>query len=173
MSVRIRRVPPEGMAALLPGLVGLLQDAVAAGASVGFMPPLSGGEALAYWNDVQRGMEAGARILLVAERGVDLIGSVQLVLETRANGLHRAEVAKLMVHTGSRRGGVGRALMEEVERQARAAGRSTLVLDTREGDPAERLYRRLGYQVAGHIPRYALNADGTPHTTVIMYRILD
>jgi ribosomal protein S18 acetylase RimI-like enzyme len=172
MSSRIRRVTSAGAVELFPALAALLQDAVGDGASIGFMPPLSSGEALAYWNEVQRAVDAGTKILLVAEQGTDLVGTVQLGLETRRNGLHRAEIAKLMVHTGSRRGGVGRRLMEEAERQAREAGRSTLVLDTRKGDPAERLYRKLGFRVAGHIPRYAVSADGTPHTTVIMYKIL-
>jgi acetyltransferase len=172
MSILVRSVTAAGMTELLPGLAALLQDAVDDGASIGFMPPLSAGEALAYWSDVQRSVGAGSRVLLVAEQGTDLIGTVQLSLETRRNGLHRAEVAKLMVHTRSRRAGVGRKLMGEAERQARGAGRTTLVLDTRKGDSAERLYRKLGYRVAGHIPRYALSADGTPHTTVIMYKIL-
>jgi ribosomal protein S18 acetylase RimI-like enzyme len=38
------------------------------------------------------------------------------------NQPHRADIAKLQVHRRARGRGLGRALMEEVERRARAAG---------------------------------------------------
>jgi GNAT superfamily N-acetyltransferase len=91
----------------------------------------------------------------------------------RANGRHRAEVTKLMVHRTARRQGIGRALMVAVEAEARRLGRTTLHLDTREGDPSERLYQTLGWQRAGAIPRWARSADGTLHTTVFYHRVLD
>jgi ribosomal protein S18 acetylase RimI-like enzyme len=90
----------------------------------------------------------------------------------RANGLHRAEVAKLMVHRAARRRGIARALMLALEDHARRLGRTTLVLDTRQGDPSERLYQSLGYQLAGAIPEYARSADGTLDATAIYYRLL-
>jgi len=46
------------------------------------------------------------------------------------------------------------------------------VLDTRQGDNAERLYRTLGYHEAGVIPAYAQSASGTLESTVIFYKIL-
>jgi GNAT superfamily N-acetyltransferase len=91
----------------------------------------------------------------------------------RANSLHRAVVAKLIVHRSVRRRGIGRALMTAVEAEARRLGRTTLHLDTREGDPSERLYRGLGWERAGAIPRWARSADGTLHTTIFYYRLLD
>jgi hypothetical protein len=63
--------------------------------------------------------------------------------------------------------------MLALETQARRLGRTTLVLDTRQGDPSELLYRSLGYQSAGAIPAYARSADGTLHTTALYYRLLD
>ena len=48
-----------------------------------------------------------------------------------------------------------------------------LVLDTRQGDVAERLYLKQGYIRAGSIPQYARSADGTLHTTVFFYRLLE
>jgi acetyltransferase len=156
----------------LPGLAALLQDAVASGASVGFLPPLVDQEALAYWQDVIAALAGPHRLLLVAQVEGALAGTVQLLLASTPNGRHRAEVAKMMVHTRYRRQGIGRALMLAVEAEARHAGRSTLVLDTRQGEPSEQLYLSVGYARAGAIPDYARSADGTLHTTVIMYKLL-
>jgi ribosomal protein S18 acetylase RimI-like enzyme len=158
----------------LPRLVALLQDSVDDGASVGFLPPLGEPESAEYWREVSTAVAAGSRVLLVA-RVADggLVGTVQLDLATRPNGRHRAEVAKLMVHRTARRRGLGRGLMLAIEAEAKRLGRTTLVLDTRAGDPSERLYAALGYQRAGLIPRYAASADGTLHTTAFYYRLLD
>ena len=62
--------------------------------------------------------------------------------------------------------------MRAVEEVVRECGRSLLVLDTRQGDVAERLYRALGYQEAGVIPLYARNAAGTLDSTVVFYKVL-
>jgi hypothetical protein len=62
--------------------------------------------------------------------------------------------------------------MLAAEAEARRRGRTTLHLDTRQGDPSEKLYRSLGWQLAGVIPRWAKSADGTLHTTVFYCRFL-
>jgi acetyltransferase len=109
---------------------------------------------------------------LIATRDGELAGTVQLDLASRPNGRHRAEVAKLLVHTAHHRQGVGRALMQAVETEAARALRTTLVLDTRQGDRSQSLYASLGYIRAGTILQYARSADGTLHTTVFMYKLL-
>jgi ribosomal protein S18 acetylase RimI-like enzyme len=155
-------------------LSALLMDAVDGGASIGFLPPLGEGEAAAYWHTVAAALRDGSRVLLVArppEGGV--VGSVQLDLAGRTNARHRAEVMRLMVHRRARRQGLGRALMLAIEEHARRLGRTTLVLDTRHGDPSERLYQSLGWTLAGTIPRYARSADGTLDATALYYRLLD
>lgn len=156
----------------LPQLISLLQDAVAGGASIGFLPPLSEHDARAYWDEVAAALKGRFRILLIAEEDGAVVGTVQLDMASRANGLHRAEVAKLMVHSAHRRRGIAAELMQAVENAARHAGRTTLILDTREGDPSERLYLKLGYRRAGTIPEYARSADGTLDATVFMYKLL-
>ena len=155
-------------------LVALLRDVVDGGASVGFMPPLSATEAGEYWDDVAAAVDGGSRLLWVARDASDgaIVGTVQLDLATRANGIHRAEVIKLMVHTTGRRRGIGRALMVAAQEEARRRGRQTLVLDTRQGDPSEALYRSLGWTCAGAIPQYARSANGTLHATAIYYLLL-
>lgn len=158
---------------LVDELATLLIDAVGSGASVGFLPPVGVQEARAYWDDVFVAVAGGGRILSAAFLGGELAGAVQLGLEMRANGSHRAELMKLMVHRRARGNGVGRALMLRAEELARQMGRTLLVLDTRCGDVAEQLYLKLGYVRAGVIPGYARSASGELHSTVFMYKQLD
>ncbi len=159
-------------------LVALLRNVVDDGGSVGFLPPLSAEQAGEYWEGVAAAVEGGSRLLWVARDAGSaslvgpIIGTVQLDLERRANGSHRAELNKLMVHTGGRRRGVGRALMLVAQDEARRRGRRTLVLDTRQGDPSEALYRSLGWTFAGAIPQYARSANGVLHATAIYYLLL-
>ncbi len=74
-----------------------------------------------------------------------------------------------MVHS-LHRGRGGRAMMASMEQGAKA-GRSLLVLDTRVGDAASRLYRQLGYQEAGR-SAFARSADGTLAATLFFYKQL-
>jgi ribosomal protein S18 acetylase RimI-like enzyme len=101
------------------------------------------------------------------------VGTVQLQPPESENGAHRGEVAKLLVHPEWRRQGIARALMTTLEAEARAAGKTLLVLDTREGDPSNKLYRALGYREAGRIPGWTRDATGTPSATVFWYKPLD
>jgi ribosomal protein S18 acetylase RimI-like enzyme len=150
------------------GLARLLTAVVDEGASVGFLPPLAVDEAEVYWG----ALPEPATRLLVAEEDGRIVGTVQLQLAERANGRHRAEVAKLLVVPARRRRGIGRALMDRMEEVAWGEGRTLLVLDTREGDASNALYRSLGYVEVGRIPAYARSADGRLDGTVIYYKLL-
>ncbi len=169
----IEAVHPEMEEALLPGLINLLEDTVASGASVGFLPPLSEEDAHRYWSAVFQEVSQHTCILLVAREAGRIVGSVQLALATKPNALHRAEVQKLFVLQSQRRRGTGRALMQAVEQAASECGRSLLVLDTRQGDVAEQLYRKLRYREAGVIPAYARSATGTLDSTILFYKEIE
>ena len=164
---------PEQAENAIGQLTELLMDAVDSGASVGFMPPLADAEARAYWREVIEAMRQGRRILLAAMDGELIQGSVQLDLEMRANGNHRAEAMKLFVHRRARRRGLAKALMAELEAAARRLGRTLLVMDTRKGGEAEKMCESLGYVRYGEVPRYARSGDGQLHTTVFFYRQLE
>jgi ribosomal protein S18 acetylase RimI-like enzyme len=97
---------------------------------------------------------------------------VQLALSPKQNAKHRGEVQKLMVHSQFRRRGIAKALMASLEATARQRGIHLLVLDTREGDAAERLYATLEYTRVGVIPGFALSTSGNYDPTVIFYRHL-
>jgi GNAT superfamily N-acetyltransferase len=169
--MEITRIEAAEAVGLLPQLAALLCDAVSSGASLGFLPPLSSEEAASYWQGIARVLGAGCILLVAREEGA-VVGTVQLHLADRPNAGHRAEVTKLMVQTTRRGAGIGRALMEAIEEQALAAGRTTLILDTRAGDASQWLYRSMGWVEAGTIPRYARSADGALHTSVFMYKLL-
>jgi GNAT superfamily N-acetyltransferase len=168
----IAALSPEQAEAVMGELVELLIDAVSSGASIGFIPPLQEPEAMEYWQGAIAAMRAGSRVLLVANENGRIEGSVQLALETRANGNHRAEAMKLFVHRRARRRGLARRLMREAEAAARRLRRTLLVMDTRKGGEAERLCESLGYTRYGEVPAYARSGDGTLHTTVFFYRQL-
>ncbi len=170
--MNIQRLPSVDVNLYLDELVNLLQDSVLNGASIGFLLPISHEDAVNYWREVTSALQTSYRIMLAAKAEERIVGSIQLDLASRPNGSHRAEVIKLMVHSSWRKQGIGQALLQAIEQEAQKAGRTTLVLDTREGDPSERLYLKTGYIRAGIIPEYARSTDGALHTTVFMYKLL-
>ncbi len=171
----VERLDVAGGRDALSALAALLSDAVTAGAALGFVPPLDMAEADAYWQDALVAVEKGVRVLLVARAVEDgrIVGTASLELAQKANGRHRAEVTKVIVDARARQRGIGRLLLDAVEDEARRLGRTLLVLDTRRGDIAEGMYRTHGYEVAGIIPRYASEASGALHDTVVFYREID
>jgi hypothetical protein len=76
----------------LQALCALLIDAVAGGASVGWVKVPSAVEASNYWSDVAEHVDAAGVVVLVARDAADVLGTVQLHLSDRPNGRHRAEV---------------------------------------------------------------------------------
>lgn len=152
--------------ALMEDLINLLIDVVAEGASIGFLPPLSRDKAKAYWESVCK----PDVILWMAKCNHRVCGAIQMHLPLKANGAHRAEVAKLMVHPLQRRKGIGRTLMATLENRAKVEEKSLLVLDTRSGDPSNTLYKSHGYVEAGTIPDYAISANGRLEATVFYYK---
>lgn len=147
--------------ACVDALADALVDCVEGGASVSFMGPLSQDKARAFWRGVAEGVAKGERALLIAEDAAGaILGTVQLVLAQPENQPHRADVAKMLVHRRARRQGLAQRLMAAIEDEARAEGKTVLVLDTVTGGDAERLYARAGWQRVGVVPNYALMPDG-------------
>jgi GNAT superfamily N-acetyltransferase len=158
--IAVRALDPDEAARRQDQLIELLVDAVEGGASIGFVLPLKHAEAAAYWQGVTAGLREGRLALVAAFERDHLVGSVQLGLEPRANGRHRAEVMKLMVRHSHRRGGIGRLLLQAVCDLALRSGRTLLLLDVRTGDRAEGLYRSRGLVQFGQVPGYAREPDG-------------
>lgn len=156
----------------LPELSEILHDAVANGASVGFMAWNTPDDFARFWSGVAEDVAAGQVLLFAARRDGRIVGTAQLHLIGKPNQPHRAEIAKVLVHSTARRQGIGEALMLAAETAARQAGRDLLVLDTDEAGAARRLYNRLGWTEAGTIPRYALMPDGADCGSTFFYKSL-
>jgi len=154
------------------GLSLLLEDSVNNGASIGFLAPIEKNEVLDYWREVNHKLVQGnSRLWITIQQG-KIVGSVQLAFVSKKNGVHRAEVEKLMVLTTARKQGIATLLMNELENFSRENGLHLLVLDTREGDVSELLYSKIGFVRVGVIPNFALSSNGNYDGTVIYYKRL-
>lgn len=169
--IAIRRLERLGEAEVR-ALGDILIDCVEGGASVGFLRPMTRDKADAFWRRVGDGVARGLRVVMVAEDGDGMVGTVQVAFDLPENQPHRGDVAKMLVHARGRRRGVGAALLAAVEAEARAAGKTMLVLDAVTGGDAERMYARHGWQRVGVIPGYALMPDGAPCATTYFYKSL-
>lgn len=172
MDVTLQRLDSANFANYREGLIVLLLDAVNDGASIGFLADLDEREAAEYFAQVHAAMTDGSLLLWVAHEQSRVLGSVQLSLCQKPNGLNRAEIQKLLVLSDSRRRGIARLLMQAVEQEAATRKRGLLYLDTEAGSDAEQLYRHLGYQCIGGLPDYACGPDGIYRANAIYYKTL-
>jgi len=140
-------------------LADVLADCVEGGASVSFMLPFSRGDAATFFEKIIASIARGETVLVAAKLDGRIVGTVQLGLDMPPNQPHRADIRKLLVHRAARKHGIGAALMARAEQEAKARGRTLLVLDTASGD-AERLYARSGWQRVGAVPDYAMWPGG-------------
>jgi len=168
--LEVRRLAGAELHAQLPALAEVLADCVAGGASVSYLEPFSVADARAAFEEWAAEVDAGRRLVLAAFSDRELVGTVQVILAAPPNQPHRGEIAKMLVHRSARRRGIAALLMEQAELEARAEGKTLLVLDTVTGDAAERLYTRLGWSRVGVIPGYALYPDGRPCDTTVFYK---
>jgi acetyltransferase len=168
----IASIDANALRAQRDGLIDLLIDAVENGSSVGFVLPLSRAEAGQYWDGLAPSLADGSRLLWIASDAAGALGTVQLELATKKNGVNRAEIQKLLVHTRARRRGVGRALMQAVEARAQELRRGLLYLDTEAGSAAEQFYRTLEYTCIGGLPEYACSPRGEWRANAIYYKTL-
>ncbi len=156
----------------IDALAEVLADCVAGGASVNFMAPFSHEQAREAFLTMAAEVDAGRRVLLAAFDGGRAVGTVQVILATPPNQPHRGEITKLLVHRSARRRGIAQLLMERAEAEARAAGKTLLILDTVTGGNAERLYDALGWNRVGVIPGFALYPDGSPCDTTVFWKTI-
>ncbi len=169
-QIEVRRLEVTELRAQLDALAAVLHDCVAGGASVSYMAPFSQEQARSAFEGFAAEAEQGRRLIVAAFADGELVGTVQVILAVPPNQPHRGEIAKLLVHRSARRRGIAELLMERAEAEARAEGKSLLVLDAvTEGDAA-RLYARLGWTTVGVIPDYALYPDGRLCDTTVFWK---
>ena len=178
-AIRVKTLDAGAYRAAIPALSGLLVDAVEHGASVNFIAGVTADEAAAWWAARIPQVADGTTTAFVATRGVGdrgsagaIVGSTLLIRSTNPNSPHRAEIAKVIVHSVARRRGVATSLMKAAEALARAEGRWLLTLDTQSGSAAEALYRRAGWQELGTMPNHSYRSDGVLAPTTFFWKDL-
>lgn len=145
--------------AAIDELAEVLADCVEGGASVSFMSPFGREDARKFFEKIIAAVARDETVLFAAKLDGRIVGTVQLGIDMPPNQPHRGDIKKLLVHRAARKHGLGAKLMAAAEAEAKARGRTLLVLDT-AGDEAERLYVRGGWQRVGAIPDYAMWPQG-------------
>ncbi len=161
MNHTLRLIPPAEAAIRRDALIDLLIDSVESGASVNFVWPMTRAKAEGWWDGALNSHARGERLIVIAEHDGAIDGMVHLVPAPMENQAHRADIAKMLVHSRARRQGLGAALLMAAEDEARRIGRTLLTLDTEKDSDGERLYLRLGWTLFGEIPGYAMYADNS------------
>ncbi|WP_189240296.1 GNAT family N-acetyltransferase [Planomonospora parontospora] len=172
MPYTITRLSVEDFRDSVRELAGLLCDTVAGGASLGFLAPLDRDAAEAWWRAREPAVTDGGLAVWVSRGPGGVDGTVSLAFEAKANGRHRAEVVKLMVHPRARGRGLGRGLLAAAERAAAEAGATLLLLDTETGSDADRLYGAAGWTRYGVVPDYAADPAGSLRDCSFYYKRL-
>jgi len=114
----------------------------------------------------------GDRVVLVAERDDEVVGMAHVVPSGAANAPHRAEVQRVAVAADARGTGVGRELMDAVERVALERDLTLLWLTTHEASDACAFYEAVGYRKLGVMPDYSQRPDGTLADGAFYYKVL-
>ena len=174
VTVVVDELRPDDLDPGLEGLADILQAAVNAGASVGFVQPCTMDQSRTFWrHNVFPSARSGGRIFLVARAADRIVGTVQLITEMLPSQVHRCDVSKLLVHPDFRNRGIAKLLMVALEQKATDMDKRLLTLDTKTGDPAEQIYTAMGYETAGSIPGYCRAPEGDrDDATTYMYKVL-
>lgn len=76
--------------------------------------------------------------------------------------LDEEEILLIAIRPRFRGQGKGKALLQQVIDNARAHSAARMFLEMRDGNPAEHLYRKFGFEKIGHRPGYYRGAVGGP-----------
>ena len=150
-------------------LAEILVACVDAGASVYFLPPLAMAVARGFWRKVATDVARGERVLLAAWLDGALVGTAQLGLDMPENQPHRADVAKVLVDPAARRAGIGRALMQRIERRHAAMAAACWCSIPRAMRGRSSTARRAGRRPA-RIPGFALDGHGGELATIFFWK---
>jgi GNAT superfamily N-acetyltransferase len=162
----------ESVVPYLGDLSALLIDAVAQGAGISFLHPLSREDADRFWLSHEADVKSGKTIMFGSFIDGILVGTVQLKRAWAPNQPHHSDVAKLLVHSAHRRHGLATDLMHALEDKARALNQTLITFDCSAHGHVEAFYKRLGYTCVGHYPDYALTSLGVIEDTALFYKKL-
>lgn len=171
LSVKLMNSAAELTDELLTQLSLLLVDSVKGNYSVGFMDDSTYADYSSFWISEFNAILNG-NMIQIAFLDQSAVGTVILTRENRANGKHRAELRKLMVHSQFQNLGIGTRLEQAATELARANGIELLYLDSATDFLVAGKYEKWGWVKVGEIPRYARNPDGSFVSTWFFYKDL-
>ena len=140
---------------------------VASGTTYAFAPDTSRDDALAYF--------IGAGIASwVVEDGADVVGMYKLIPNRRDLGSHVAN-ASFMVDPARAGRGAGKAMGLHCLREARRAGYKAMQFNfvVSTNTPAVTLWKRLGFEIVGTIPKAFQHRERGLVDAFVMHRFLD
>ena len=123
-------------------------------------------ETLQHISENLAGFERRTRVPLVAEVDGAAVGNALLIRDAHPLRKHRAGWYDVVVAAAYQRRGIARRLLAETLRQAAALGIEILETSARSGEPAEEVYRHLGFREWGRLP-------GGMHQTWGKVRVFD
>lgn len=101
--------------------------------------------------------------ILAGEDGNEPLAGAPAVGFAMSRGvLDEEELLLIAVHPAYRGRGIGAALLQRLIDAAEARGRTRLLLEMRDGNPAVSLYRRFGFEPIGRRRNYYRNAAQGP-----------
>ena len=171
-SIKQIKSPSEVSFEERKSLVNLLKDSVANNYSVGFMRDSTEADFEKFWLDEISRCDSENGIF-IAFSGDEVLGSVIVTRELRANGRHRAEFRKLLVHSTAQKMGIGTALEKLATNYAKDIGLMLLYLDSATSYLIDGVYEKWGWKKSGEIPNFAKNPDGSLVSTWFFYKLLN
>jgi RimJ/RimL family protein N-acetyltransferase len=162
-----------GDSTTLDGVSSLLVDAVHRGEALGLNPAITREQYDDYLERLMQEAERGDAAL-VAARSADgtVIGAAQWTRNAYPTRKVLGELDRVVVTPESRGAGVGRALIDAIAADARAAGIEVLMLEVRGNNHgALALYERNGFRYCGTLPN-VVAVDSVRHDVVLMSRDL-
>jgi len=170
-SIKQIKSPSEVSFEVRKSLVDLLKDSVANNYSVGFMQDSTEADFEKFWLEEIATCDSENGLFL-AIAGDQVLGSVIITRELRANGRHRAELRKLLVHSKAQKMGIGTALERLATNYAKEIGLNLLYLDSATTYLIDGVYEKWGWKKSGEIPNFARNPDGALVSTWFFYKLL-
>lgn len=170
--VELRRNPPldDGLRAALADLWTQVSNA---GGAVGFVPPVTAEDVRPIADREFDRVAVGSDDLVVAFDNSTPVGFGFLVHNTDPLLAHWAEVARLQRHPNHGGGGLGAAVLAELEDIAAGQSLERVVLSVRGGTGRERFYQSLGYEVYATLPRWLRLSDSDVRDSLVLGKRVD
>ena len=148
----------------------LLIDVINAGGRMGFHVPVNVRYVDNYLQFLEETISARKNYLFAYVLDDIMLGSAQILPSHFEDALHTGKVVKVMVHPQFRRKGFASTLMHYCDYFAQQHAMRLLYLSTCTDSYTVGFYKTCGYEVAGTIPDYLHDSDGSFLSVTNMYK---